>query len=133
MTVDSDAARRLAGQRRNLTGRTGCGLCGAESLEQALRMPRPVGRSFSVTASRRSTSTRRRSVGRHNALDKLIGALFRSGRDPGSGFILVSSRASYEMVYKTAAAGVELLLAVSAVLTYRWGQGRHERRLELDR
>jgi len=135
--------------RRNLTGRTGCGLCGAESLEQAVRAPAPVADTaiFSHAAIEKAVAQLvdkqplqaitgavhgaawcnrkgdiellREDVGRHNALDKLYGALSREKKPrdeslPGAHFILISSRASYEMVIKAAAVGVELLVAVSA-------------------
>ena len=144
VTVSEDCFERLAGQRRNLVGRTGCGLCGAESLDQAMRNPAVVGSRVSVTAAALQAAVLslnahqplqvvtgavhgaawcsihgeilavREDVGRHNALDKLIGFLFRTGFDPAGGFVLVSSRASYEMVYKAAAAGMEVLVSVSA-------------------
>jgi len=147
MTVAEEWFDRLATQRRNMAGRTGCGLCGAENIEQALRYPAPVAQEISVshTALQRAVAELeahqpmqaetgathgaawcsedggivllREDIGRHNALDKLIGSLFRGGFDPASGFVLVSSRASYEMVYKTATAGIELLMAVSAPTT----------------
>jgi len=144
LTVNEDCHAKLAGQRRNLVGRTGCGLCGAESLDQAMRQPVAVGSQVFVTASALQSAVLalnahqplqgvtgavhgaawcgidgeilelREDVGRHNALDKLIGGLARRGFDPTSGFVLVSSRASYEMVYKAAAAGMEVLVSVSA-------------------
>jgi FdhD protein len=147
MTIGEEWFDRLATQRRNLAGRTGCGLCGAENIEQALRVPGAVGREFATThaALQRAVESLarhqplqaetgathgaawcdasgrvvrlREDVGRHNALDKLIGSLYRSGEDASRGFALVSSRASYEMVYKAAAAGIELLVAVSAPTT----------------
>jgi FdhD protein len=147
MTIGADWFDRLATQRRNMSGRTGCGLCGAENIEQALRYPPPVGRTLVVThaalqqavaaldqhqplqadtgathgaawCSREGRVLQlREDVGRHNALDKLIGSLLRAGFDPSSGFAVVSSRASYEMVSKAAATGIELLAAVSAPTT----------------
>ncbi len=135
---------RLKERRRTLAGRTGCGLCGTESLAEAVR---PVGREaacieIEAAALERAMAalpshqhlqkatgathaaawcapdgevlTVREDVGRHNALDKLIGALARAGTDPATGFVVVTSRASYEMVYKAAHAGFGLLAAVSA-------------------
>ena len=147
MTIAGEWFDRLSTRRRNLAGRTGCGLCGAENIEQALRYPASVARTLEVThaalqraiaalgrhqplqadtgathgAAWCSTDGQvlqlREDFGRHNALDKLIGGLIRAGLQPSSGFALVSSRASYEMVYKAAAAGIEVLVAVSAPTT----------------
>lgn len=147
MTIGEEWFDRLATRRRNMAGRTGCGLCGAENIEQALRLPEAVEHTLELphAALQRAVEALERhqplqadtgathgaawcdrdgrilrlreDVGRHNALDKLIGSLFRSGFNPSDGFALVSSRASYEMVYKAAAAGIELLMAVSAPTT----------------
>ncbi len=147
VTVNSECFARLDSQRRNLVGRTGCGLCGAESLDQAMHQPAAVDSRVSVSnaALQRAIQSLndhqplqaatgalhgaawcniegdildvREDVGRHNALDKLIGHLTRTGFDSAAGFVLVSSRASYEMVYKAAAVGMEVLVAVSAPTT----------------
>ncbi|MWJ29095.1 formate dehydrogenase accessory sulfurtransferase FdhD [Halomonas sp. ZH2S] len=140
------AGQRLAAlkaRRRNLTGRTGCGLCGTEALEQAIRpIPRVMAPVLGDDAIQRALANLaehqalqaltgachgaawcdgqgriqlvREDVGRHNALDKLIGALACRGGPPPDGFVLVSSRASYEMVHKSASAGIGALVAVSA-------------------
>jgi FdhD protein len=135
---------RLKQRRRALAGRTGCGLCGTESIADALRPIRgdvarvevdaaAIARGMRALAAgqalQRMTgathaaawvsldgklATVREDVGRHNALDKLIGALARAGFDPAAGFVAVTSRASYEMVHKTASAGIGLLAAISA-------------------
>jgi FdhD protein len=138
----------LTARRRNLHGRTGCGLCGAETIADAIRSPRHVGAGVPVTvaALRKALDQLRRrqainavtgathaaawaavdgtldlvreDVGRHNALDKLIGALSRAGRDTSRGFCIVTSRASYEMALKAAMAGIPLLAAISAPTAY---------------
>ena len=189
LEVASEAFAMLKERRRNLTGRTGCGLCGAESLEQALRLPlreksdatgllhssaslQPQGLSpqnipaeagyscvkpnihkgsgaslpmihaNSIIKAFHAMQTKqvlqqatgathacawistelntqgevamlREDVGRHNAMDKLIGALAKSARQE-NGFVLTSSRASVEMVQKVALAGYGLLAAISA-------------------
>lgn len=137
---------RLKDRRRSLTGRTGCGLCGTDSLAHAVRRPAPVAAPatpFHVAAVARALAALRsqqhlldatgathaaawchadgtialvrEDVGRHNALDKLVGALSVSEVDAPSGFIVVTSRASFEMVQKAACAGVALLAAISGV------------------
>ena len=136
---------QLKERRRSLAGRTGCGLCGTESLAQALRPPAPVRTDarFTAAAVHRALDALRRhqplhetsgathaaafasaqgelalvreDVGRHNALDKLVGAMAARRLDAASGFVAVTSRASYEMVGKTARAGCGLLAAVSGV------------------
>jgi FdhD protein len=147
MTVAVATMQRLQKQRRNLVGRTGCGLCGAESLQQANRAPSPVPdrvvvKPHAIQAAVKDLDAHqalqqntgavhgaawcdlnggilhlREDVGRHNALDKLIGHLARSAVDCSTGFAVISSRASYEMVYKAAAADIEVLVAVSAPTT----------------
>ncbi len=136
----------LKDQRRNMTGRTGCGLCGAETLEQAMRAPKLVNGDLQVshTAIQKAVAgfssgqtlndqtggvhaavwcdldgniiTLREDVGRHNALDKLLGAMARESAND-QGFVLVTSRASYEMVAKVANANIKVLVAVSAPTT----------------
>ena len=136
----SDLLRR----QRNLTGRTGCGLCGAQTVEDAIRHPAPVRDGVSVEVKalhaalldlrqRQEINLRtgsvhaaawvspesgiqlvREDVGRHNALDKVIGAVTRAGGDFRSGYFIVTSRASYEMVQKAVTVGGTLLAAVSA-------------------
>lgn len=138
------ARTREGAARRNLTGRTGCGLCGTEDLDRVLRLPdrvlpatrvrgsallramralgerQPLGQATGATHAAAYCDLEggirlvREDVGRHNALDKLIGAVLRAGLDPAAGFVAVTSRASVEMVQKTALAGIPILAAVSA-------------------
>ena len=144
LRVTAAREQHLKARRRLLAGRTGCGLCGLESLAQlGAVQPAPVkapalaagamdralaalhaaqvlnascGGLHAAAWCRADGELRlaREDVGRHNALDKLAGALNRSGEDAASGFVLMSSRASYELVHKTAMAGVGLLACLSA-------------------
>jgi FdhD protein len=143
MEIASERFSQLKDRRRSMTGRTGCGLCGAESLAQALRLPNMVNQShntfhhaailkalkgaasFQILQAQTGATHAsfwvqktgditmvREDVGRHNALDKLLGAIAQ--KDAGLGFVLTTSRASYEMVQKVAVAGVSMLVAISA-------------------
>ncbi len=144
ISIDTERFAALLRRQRNLTGRTGCGLCGAETIEQAIRHPAPVAQGVSITAdelqaalaelhARQPLNAKtgsvhaaawalpgkgiqlvREDVGRHNALDKVIGALVRANIDCSAGYLLITSRASYEMVQKAATVGITLLAAVSA-------------------
>jgi FdhD protein len=144
IAVPAARAASLAARVRQLTGRTGCGLCGAQTLEAAVRHPPPVAeptpiadaalrRALDALAARQTINVAtgathaaawatpdgavalvREDVGRHNALDKLIGAMARARVDPRRGFLLVTSRASYEMVMKAATVGIGILAAISA-------------------
>jgi FdhD protein len=137
-------AAAFLGRRRRLAGPTGCGLCGVESLIEAMRPPPEVGegRGFSpeeITAAveallplqvlnhetravhaagfwqpERGIVALREDVGRHNALDKLAGALARDGTSAQDGLVVLTSRVSIEMIQKSAAIGAPIIVAVSA-------------------
>lgn len=139
------ANTRFQARRRRLAGPVGCGLCGIESIEEAMRSVDAVGSSkLTLEAEDITRSVKRLSkvqplhtetgavhaagfyvpgkgivmaredVGRHNALDKLAGALARAGIDGSTGAVVVTSRVSVEMVQKTAAIGAAIIIAVSA-------------------
>ena len=144
MRIAAERFMQLKDKRRSMTGRTGCGICGAESLDQAIRCPAPVTHQHTIDAAllfagmqsmqqlqpmqQRSGATHaaawmqadgvidcvREDVGRHNALDKLIGAMVSAGKDFSQGALLITSRASYEMVQKSAAMGIGIVAAISA-------------------
>ncbi len=152
--IASERFSHLKERRRTLAGKTGCGLCGAERLDQAVRYPKHLNATVTFSTNSiqlgfqamhtlqklqqktgathasayvladGSVSIVREDVGRHNALDKLVGALEKAKQtkknDPSqqvgsvAGFVITTSRASFEMVQKTASAGISLLVAVSA-------------------
>jgi FdhD protein len=137
-------AAEFQGRRRKMAGPTGCGLCGIESLVEAMRLPPKVQKELVITPDQIMTAidslfplqvlnqeTRavhaagfwdparglvavREDVGRHNALDKIAGALARQRATAQQGIIVLTSRVSVEMVQKSAAIGAPMIVAVSA-------------------
>ncbi|MBB5215202.1 formate dehydrogenase accessory sulfurtransferase FdhD [Parapusillimonas granuli] len=149
LEIASARLHALKQRRRNLAGRTGCGLCGIESLGEVRRELAPLARpavpltTQAVNAAVTQLQSRqplriltgashaaawadwegrldhvREDVGRHNALDKLIGHLLRNGLLDEPGIAAITSRASFEMVQKAAAAGLRALVAISAPTSY---------------
>ncbi|CAO3449896.1 formate dehydrogenase accessory sulfurtransferase FdhD [Azospirillum largimobile] len=144
LTVDPLRLLRGSLRSRSMEGRSGCGLCGVDSLVHAVREPRKIETSLEVDPAAVAAAFRalpdhqpmnranrsvhaaawcapdgtirlaREDVGRHNALDKLIGAIAGSGADPATGFVVMTSRCSFELVQKTAAVGIPLLATISA-------------------
>jgi len=133
-----------AAPRRSVEGRSGCGLCGIAEIEQAVRAPFRLTRDWAPAAEAILTAAEalpalqvmnrvnrsvhgaawvsregaiqlvREDVGRHNALDKLIGALAAVGADLDAGFVLMTSRCSFELVQKAATFGIKALVTISA-------------------
>lgn len=145
IAVDKSSLRgQLTKRQRNVTGRTGCGLCGVRQLEDAVLQLPPVaaGGPIHSTAIRAALNDLargqalnlqthavhaaawaapdgallaiREDVGRHNALDKLVGAMAAAGLHSDAGFCVITSRCSYEMVQKAALAGISVVVAISA-------------------
>lgn len=142
--LTEDRAEALAERRRTMAGPVGCGLCGIDSLDQAMRSVPRVSSNLRLDAADVAHATEalrghqhlhdltrathaagfllpgsgvvfaREDVGRHNALDKLIGTLVRQGIDPSKGAAVMTSRLSVELVQKCAIAGIPALIAVSA-------------------
>ena len=145
----------LLARRRSMSGRTSCGVCGIEDLAAVPRTPRRTAGTAPLdpAAVRRALDALpglqalnqdtgavhaaawagpdgtitclREDVGRHNALDKLVGALLTRGVDPAAGFLLVTSRCSFEMVEKAAALGAGALVAISAPTSLGVERARH--------
>ena len=144
LSIPAERFEALQERRRNQVSSGGCGLCGAEALDSAIRPVRKVEAdtrltiealhsAFEALAAAQTLNREcgglhaaaavigenllvREDVGRHNALDKAIGAVARAGATANA--LLVTSRGSYELVHKTAEAGVGILAAVSAPTAY---------------
>ncbi len=155
LEISSRAFWNLKNQRRQLAGTSGCGLCGVEALEQALpdlaKLPgaplppaqwlvglrqridafQPLGQHCGAVHAalfmdRHGELLGREDIGRHNALDKLIGALLRQGIDSDGGLAIVTSRCSLELIQKVLRAGIQTLVSLSAPtgLALQWAR-RH--------
>jgi FdhD protein len=144
VAIDEAALEAKRIPQRSIEGRSGCGLCGVENIADVVRVTEPVRHKVVPEPAailkavgelpRRQIMNRvnhtvhgaawvslagdvimvREDVGRHNALDKLIGALADAGTDPASGFAMMTSRCSFELVQKAATAGIGALVTVSA-------------------
>lgn len=141
--VDPACEAEITSRSRRLTGRTGCGICGTDSIAAVLKQlhripeggrvrPDAIQRAMRELGTGQPLNSQagavhaagwatldgevtlvREDVGRHNALDKLIGALSKGGIDPSGGFVVVTSRASFEMVQKTTVLGAPLMASIS--------------------
>ncbi|MDC0664275.1 formate dehydrogenase accessory sulfurtransferase FdhD [Marinobacter sp. SS21] len=152
--ISNRALWALKRSRRQLAGTSGCGICGVEAIEQALPQltalsPAPIPNAASFKDLRHKISTVqhaarpsgalhaalyvaangdislcREDIGRHNALDKLIGAMSRSATDPRAGFAVVTSRCSLELIQKAVRARFGTLVSLSAptALTVQWAR-----------
>jgi FdhD protein len=144
IAIDEAALEAARMPRRSIEGRSGCGLCGVENIADVVRVSEPVPHSVRPSAAailkaaaelpQRQPMNRlnrtvhgaawatldgdvamvREDVGRHNALDKLVGALSEAHVDLTSGFVIMTSRCSFELVQKTATVGIGALVTVSA-------------------
>lgn len=144
LEITPDCFKRLDKFKRTLAGRTGCGLCGIDRLDHAIRPLSPITSSLTVKAQIIHNSMQklaelqiqnkktgalhaaafvtgdgeilciREDIGRHNALDKIIGHMMAEKINPANGFALITSRCSFEMVHKCATFGIPVLAAVSA-------------------
>ena len=159
ITLNGERLRKHLARQRAMTGRTGCGVCGIDDIDALRRAERgataaqPVAllaieRALAALDDRQVLNARTRAVhaaawadasgailhvredvGRHNALDKLIGALVRagidtSGADTAAGFIVITSRCSFEMVEKAASAGARTLVSISAPTSFAIARAR---------
>lgn len=157
LRISSRAFWQLKQQRRQLAGNSGCGLCGVEALDQALpqlaalppsalppaahlhdlrtrianaqqgaRSSGALHAALFVDAHGEITLCRE-DIGRHNALDKLIGSLARSGQAANAGFAVVTSRCSLELLHKAVRYGIATLVSLSAptALTVDWARRHH--------